>query len=115
MDMRQCFKMADAISKNVMIASIALLIDEEEERIKTRSTQFIWTRLCLLRRKIDGAFHIIFAELREGDAEGFKGYVRMDLNHFDELVNLLGPFLHNQDTNMRECIKPEEMCCITLR
>ncbi len=39
----------------------------------------------------------------------------MDINHFNELVNLLAPFLRKQDTNMREYIKLEEMCCITLR
>ena len=34
----------------------------------------------------------------------FKGYVRMDIDHFEELVHLLSPFLQKQDTNMRECI-----------
>ncbi|XP_057290188.1 uncharacterized protein LOC130612865 [Hydractinia symbiolongicarpus] len=39
----------------------------------------------------------------------------MDIGDFDELVHLLAPILHKQDTNMTECIKLEEMCCITLR
>ena len=39
----------------------------------------------------------------------------MDVNHFDQLVDLLKPSLAKQDTNMRDCIKPEEMCCVMLR
>ena len=39
----------------------------------------------------------------------------MDVDHFDELVHLLSPLLLKKDTNMSECIKPEEMCCVTLR
>ena len=39
----------------------------------------------------------------------------MDVDHFEELVHPLSPFLQKQDTNMRECISPEERCCVTLR
>eukprot|EP00794_Sanderia_malayensis_P001700 gene1700-1894_t len=86
--------MAVAISQIVIIASVALLLQEEEqERMKTRSIRSMWTRPWLIRRKIYGSFHTLFVELKEGDPEGFKGYVRMDINHFDELVNLLAPFL----------------------
>ena len=107
-------KMA-VVKKIVVIASVALLLDEEEEETKKRRRRSIWTRPWLLRRKIDGAYHSLFKELKEEDSEGFKGYLRMDVDRFDELVHLLTPFLQKQDTNMRECIKPEEMCCIALR
>ena len=55
----------------------------------------------MLRRKIGGAFHTIFKELKEQDSDGFKGYVRMEVDHLEELVHLLSPFLQPQDTNMR--------------
>ena len=35
--------------------------------------------------------------------------------HFEELVYLLSPFLQKQGTNMRECVRPEERCCVKLR
>ena len=47
----------------------------------------------MLRRKINGDFHTIFKELKEQDSDGSKGYVRMDVDHFEELVHLLSPFL----------------------
>ena len=39
------------------------------------------------RRKFDCAFHTIFKELKEEDSDGFKRYVRMDVNHFDQLID----------------------------
>ena len=106
--------MAVAVDRNVLITSLALLLDEERRK-KKQTKRSIWIRPWLERRKTGGAFQTIFKELKEGDPEGFKGYVRMDVNHFDELVYRLAPLLKKKDTNMRECIKPEEMCCITLR
>ena len=47
----------------------------------------------MLRRKINGDFHTIFKELKEQDSDGSKGYVRMDVDHFEEMVHLLSPFL----------------------
>ena len=47
----------------------------------------------MLRIKIYGSFHTIFRELKKRDSDGFKGYVRVDVNHFEELIHLLNPFL----------------------
>ena len=103
--------MAATNNKVLILATIALLLDKEEQERKNKRPRFIWTRPWLLHRRNDSAFHKIFKELKEEDSDGFKGYVRMDVDHFDELVHLLS----KKDTNMRECIKPEEMCCVTLR
>ena len=81
--------MAVAINRNVVIASIVLLLSEEERKKKKQTMRSIWTRPWLQRRKVDGAFHTLFKELKEGDPEGFKGYVRMDVEHFDEFVLFL--------------------------
>ena len=93
-----------AMNKNIVVESAALLLGEEEQTRRKRQTPIIWTGPWMLRRKIDGAFHSMFKELKEQDSDGFKGYVRMDIDHFEELVHLLSPFLQKQDTNMRECI-----------
>ena len=104
-----------AMKKNIMVESVALLLDEEEQTSKKRRTRIIWTTPWMLRRKIGDAFDTIFKELKEQDSDGIQGYVRMDVNHFEELVHLLSPFLQKQDTSMRECRSPEESCCVTLR
>ena len=104
-----------AIKKNIMVASAVLFLDGEEQTRKERQTRSIWTRLWILRRKIDGDFHTIFKEVKEQDSDGFKGYVRMDVDYFEELVHLLSPSLQKQGDNMRECVSPKERCCVTLR
>ena len=98
-------------SDKVSVIVLLLDDDEEEERAYKISKRSIWTRPWLLRRKTDGAFHTLFKELKAEHSEGFKGYVKMDVLHFDELSLLL----QKHDTNTRECIKPEEMCCLALR
>ena len=80
-----------AMNKNVVVASVALLLDEEEQTRKKRRTGTIWTRPFMLRRKINGAFHTIFKELKEQDFNGLKSYVRMEVDHFEQLVHLLSP------------------------
>ena len=81
------------MSKNIVVASVVLLLNKEKQTIKKGRTQTIWTRSWMLRRKINGTFHIIFKESKEQDSDGFKGYVRMDVDHFLELVHLLTTYL----------------------
>ena len=98
-----------------VIAAIALLLDDEEkekDNVKERSQ---WVRPWIARGKSDRAFYIIFQELKQEDPEGFRGYVRPNKTSFQKLVELLAPSLLKKDTVMRECIKPEEMCCVALR
>ena len=72
-----------AMNKIIVVASVALLLDEEEQTRKKRRTRTIWTRPWMLQRKIDGAFHTIFKELKEKDSNRFNGYVAMDVDHFE--------------------------------
>ena len=98
-----------------VIAAIALLLDDEEkekDNVKERSQ---WVRPWIARGKSDRAFYIIFQELKQEDPEGFRGYVRPNKTSFQKLFELLAPSLLKKDTVMRECIKPEEMCCVALR
>ena len=64
-------KMA-AMNKNTVVESVALLLGEEEQTRRKRQTRIIWTRPWMLRRKIDGAFHSMFKELKEQDSDGFQ-------------------------------------------
>ena len=98
-----------------VIAAIVLLLDDKEkekENVKERSQ---WVRPWIARGKSDTAFYIIFQELKQEDPEEFRGYVRPNKTSFQKLLELLAPSLLKKDTVMRECIKPEEMCCVALR
>ena len=86
------------ISNVQVIAAIALLLDgkdEEKENVQERSQ---WVRPWIARRKPDGAFYTIFQELKQEDAEGFRGYVSLNTTSFEKLVELLAPSLLKKDT-----------------
>ena len=68
------------MSKNILVASVALLMYEEKQTTKKRRTRPIWRRSRMLHRKIDCTFHTIFKELKKQDSGGFKDYVRMDVD-----------------------------------
>ena len=86
------------MSKNILVASVALLMDEEKQTTKKRRTRPIWRRSQMLNRKIDCAFHTIFKEL--------KNRILVDLKIMLEWT-LISPFLQKQDISMRECVSPE--------
>ena len=46
-----------------------------------------------------GTFHTIYKELKQQDSDGFKGYVRMDVDHFEELVHHLSAVVFSSSDN----------------
>ena len=109
------FFFSNMMSNVQSIAAIALLLDDEDEEKENVQERSQWVRPWIARRKPDGAFYTIFQELKQEDAEGFRGYVRLNTTSFEKLVKLLAPSLLKKDTVMQECIKAEEMCCVALR
>lgn len=53
-------------------------------------------------------------QLNQTDAK-FIAFYRMSKDSYQELVKLVVPNVHKMDTNMRECVSPEERILITLR
>ena len=106
---------SNMMSNVQVITAIALLLDDEDEEKENVQERSQWVRPWIARRKPDGAIYTIFQELKQEDAEWFRGYVRLNTTSFEKLVELLAPSLLKKDTVMRECIKPEEMCCVALR
>ena len=98
-----------------VIAAITLLLDDDDEEMENVQECSQWVLPWTARRKPDGVFSTIFQELKHEGAEGFRGYIRLNTTSFEKLVELLAPSLLKKDTVMRECIKPEEMCCVALR
>ena len=109
------FFFSNMMSNVQVIAAIALLLDDEDEEKENVQECTQWVRPWTARRISDDAFYTIFQELKKKDAEGFRGYVRLNTTLFEKLVELLAPSLLKKDTVVRECIKPEKMCCVTLR
>ena len=103
-----------AAKESVVILALLLLEDEEEEKRYKRNRRS-WIRPWLSLRKTRGCFHQLLPELQVTDTRAYQEFMRMDHAHFQEIVNNLTIRLCKQDTSMRECIKPSEMCCLTIR
>ena len=103
----------------------ALALDMERSRVialcvlnrrrrRRQSKRSCWVHPINKKRDELSSFHTLFTELREDESK-FLNYFRMSISSFDELNRCLKEVLQRQDTNMRDCIKPEEMLAITRR
>ena len=72
-------------------------------------------RAWIAERDRKGAYNNIFKELELTDTEGFRRFMRMDIEHFTDLVNVIGPDVTKEDTVMRNAISPKERLALTLR
>ena len=74
---------------------LALLFRRRKRRMK-RKRQF-WIHDTIRRRKELGEFHRLVQELRL-DSTRFQQYFRMSPSTFDDLVNMVGPYIQKQTT-----------------
>ena len=56
------------------------------------------------RRRQYGAYHSLIKERASEDPHGFKKFLRMDENDFEEQLAKVSPYIKRQDTCMRESI-----------
>ena len=95
------------------VALALLLLDEEENEEEPERRSTCWVRPWLVNKNT-GCFYTVFQELKTDDA-AFKDFIRMDKTQYEYLVQRIYDEILKKDTNMRECIKPHEMVCLTLR
>jgi hypothetical protein len=82
---------------------------------RAKRRRSLWTREWLVRRPAFGAYKHLMQELQREDRAGFKNYLRMSPELFDEIVERLTPHIEKKDTAMRKAISPAERLAITLR
>ena len=69
----------------------------------------------LQRRVLYGQYEKPVAEFREEDARGYKNYMRISPELFQELLEHVGPRLEKGDTFMRKALRPWHRLAIALR
>lgn len=72
-------------------------------------------RQWIARRDRLGAYHALHEELTSEDPTGFKNFVRMDEESFNELLLKVTPKIQRATTVMREPISAAERLSLTLR
>lgn len=95
----------------VECACVSILI---HRRRKKKISKKFWIHPIVSERLLHGQFHTLHYELRQYPPKFFN-YYRMSVSAFDELLQILGPCLTYSNTQMRECISPEERLSVTIR
>ena len=94
-------------------------IQRERERARDEARQAvnrsIWCREWLLRRSVFGDYDHLIDELHREDARGFKNFLRIEPEFFNEMVERVTPILKKQDTNMRRPLSVGLKLAVTLR
>lgn len=82
---------------------------------KRRQKRSEWVRKWVRKRETDGCFVKLMRELKEEKAPLYDNFLRMNDEHFQELLKNVTPYIIKCDTNMRKAIPPGERLAVTLR
>lgn len=100
---------------------IGLLAEDEEEEVyknkikKKTSHRSIWVHNLWRNRRIHGEFHTLSFDHIANYPEKFYDYYKMDYQKFQNLLNVLRPYIEKQKTNYRPTISIEERLFLCLR
>ena len=114
---RRCLYLAAALA---IVEEQQKRLEEAEEQEKAtppqRKTQRkVWVREWLTRRHEFGQYDSLLTELHKEDQRGYKNYLRITPDLFQEMVEKLTPRLQKQSTFMREPIQVGLKLAATLR
>ena len=98
----------------LLITAACLALEEQREKKERRRRKW-WVRPWIARRERFGAYHALMAEMKRDDRQSYINVVRMDPQHFQQLLTAVTPFIKKQDTLMRGSISPGERLVVTLR
>lgn len=103
--------------ENFIISAILVdtILEKEEERQKKKDAKKrVWSKQWLLKRNIYSHM-ILLKELEDTCPPDFKNFVRMDVETYKYLLELVTPLIQKENTIMRDAISPNERLSATLR
>lgn len=95
--------------------SAALFLCEAKEQNKKVNKRREWIKHWRQNRDSSGSYHFLTQELRLQDKQAYRGYLRMDADCFQEILNLIKTDITRQDTVLRKAVSAEEKLSLTLR
>ncbi|XP_055714493.1 uncharacterized protein LOC129808727 [Phlebotomus papatasi] len=98
--------------EEVLILYTAFVLCKRTRQAKRRR---VWAREWLLTRPSHGFVENLYDNIASGDFFGHNDFLRMTSEEFEELLQIVGPYLQKKTTKMREPIPPKSRLIITLR
>jgi len=96
--------------KKAFIAIIIALSVTKKKQIKRKR----WIKEWIAKRKEYTHLNIL-NEIKLSDPKDYQNYFRMSDVIYNQLLNMLRPFITKMDTNMRDSISANERLAVTLR
>lgn len=87
---------------------------EAEGLLRDPIVRNYWVHPYFLERESNHRFQKFFANICNYEDKFFQ-YYRMSKNSFDELLEILKPYISKQNTQFRRSISAEERLTVTLR
>ena len=84
---------------------VAVALTAEEETHVPRRKRAKWSKEWFLQRSKFGQTKLL-RELSHNEPRDFKNFLRMDVEPFNELLQMVVPLIEKQSTNMRQPISP---------
>lgn len=109
------------------LAAALAIVEEQQKRLqeaedeekatppRRRTPRKVWVREWLARRQEFGQYDRLLTELHKEDQRGYKNYLRITPDLFQEMVEKLTPRLQKQSTFMREPLQVGLKLAATLR
>ena len=86
---------------NVLIlAAVGLELEEQEQRKRRQRRRRWWVRPWIARREQFGAYHALMREIEGEDPESYVNFVRMDAQHFQQLLAAVTLLILKEETLM---------------
>lgn len=105
-------KLAEQNEKRKQILA-ALLINEVCKQKRSYRRKRFWIHPVFTKRRDHGFYHAIFPVIALEESR-FRNYFRMTPTQFEDLLNIVAPFITKQ-AMVREPISATERLCLTLR
>ena len=103
------------VKTRILICFLIILLRRRSYSIRQRKRRITWVKDWIKNRESQGAFHQLMKEISLIDTSSYRNFVRMDATTFEELLTMISPRIHRQNTVMRKAICPGERLAITLR
>ena len=84
-------------------------------RRRRRRKRSLWSRQWLLRRELFGDYDNLLWELHREDYKGFRTFIRITPDFFEEMVERITPAVIKQDTRLRKALPVGLKLAVTLR
>lgn len=103
----------------LMLAIVAVMVInyllEPPPQAPPRRPRRVWARQWLLRREVFGDYDNLLAELHREDSRGFKTFVRIAPDFFEEMVHKISPAVQKKETRLRKPLPVGLKLAVTLR